>query len=153
MPDAKYRVLTYGKQLGIGVAGSQYITIQAVAKENSPSAPYCVPNELICGELGRLLRLPVPPMGIVTSATHQPMIASLDFNLTGNSLPPVDVVKCENELSELSAGLLIFDIWIANCDRHRKNFSVDFLTKPPQMNVFDHSHALLGAIKSWSLFP
>lgn len=45
--------------------------------------------------------------------------ASLDFNLTGITLLPVDVTQCVNLLPELSAGLLLFDILIANCDRHQ----------------------------------
>jgi len=44
----------------------------------------------------------------------------------------------------LSAGLLLFDILIANCDRHRGNFAVDFFATPATMSVFDHSHALFG---------
>jgi hypothetical protein len=47
-------------------------------------------------------------------------------------------------MPDLSTGLILFDIWIANPDRHRKNLSVDFLEKPPRMSIFDHSHALFG---------
>lgn len=144
MTAANYRLLAYGKQVGIGVAGALYVTLSAVAKTNSAAAPYCVPNELICGELARMLRLPVPPVGVIVRPGDTPLIASLDFNLTGNSLPDVDVAQCITDLPDLSAGLLMFDIWIANLDRHRGNFSVDFLAKPPQMNIFDHSHALFG---------
>ncbi len=119
--------------------------LSAVAKQNSPeAAPYCIPNEWICGELGRFLRLPIPPVSIVSETSGGPFFASLDFNLAGDSLPPVNVAKCEQALPHLSAGLLIFDIWVANCDRHAENFSVDFLGAPPRMNIFDHSHALFG---------
>jgi hypothetical protein len=144
MPNAMYRIASIGRQLGIGVVGSRYVSVSAVAKENMDAAPYCIPNELICGELGRFLRLPVPPVGIVAQASGGPLFASLDFNLAGNSLPPVDVTHCVQVLPSLSAGLLLFDIWVANCDRHPANFSVDFLATPPQMNIFDHSHALFG---------
>jgi hypothetical protein len=145
MSSAIYRIQSVGRQLGIGVAGSRYVYLSAVAKENSAAAaPYCIPNELICGELGRFLRLPVPPVGIVSQASRGPLFASLDFSLAGNSLPPVNVVNCVQILPSLSAGLLLFDIWVANCDRHAENFSVDFLSTPPQMNIFDHSHALFG---------
>lgn len=56
----------------------------------------------------------------------------------------MDVAQCIAELPDLCAGLLMFDLWVANCDRHGGNFSVDFLAKPLQMNIFDHSHALFG---------
>jgi hypothetical protein len=143
MSNAIYRIEALGRQLGIGTAGARYVQLSAVAKDNT-HAPYCIPNELICGELGRFLRLPVPPVGIVSQTTGTPLFASLDFNLTGNSLPPVNVAECMRLLPQLSAGLLLFDIWVANCDRHPENFSVDFLANPPQMNVFDHSHAFFG---------
>jgi hypothetical protein len=146
MPVNQYRLISFDRQMGIGVAGSMQATISAVAKANSPSAPYCVPNELICAELGRFLRLPVPPCGIIHApdAPVTTWFASLDFNLAGSSLPPVDAGRCVTELPQLSAGLLAFDILVANCDRHRKNFAVDFSLSPPRMAVFDHSHALMG---------
>jgi hypothetical protein len=71
--------------------------------------------------------------------------ACLNFNLSaGDTLPPVDADTCVDTLPELSCGLVLFDMLIANNDRHAKNFSVDFLQTPPRMSVFDHSHALFG---------
>lgn len=139
-----YRIAAVGQQVGIGVAGSTHLTVDAVGKENTPNAPYCIANEMICAELGRFLRLPVPPGGIVTSPHHPAMYASLNFNLTGVALPPVNPAQCVQLLPRLATGLLLFDILIANSDRHAGNLSVDALANPPQMNVFDHSHALLG---------
>ncbi|MBL0035370.1 MAG: hypothetical protein IPP26_06280, partial [Flavobacteriales bacterium] len=46
----------------------------------------------------------------------------------------------------LATGLLLFDIWVANCDRHVKNFEVDYSTTPVSMNIFDHGHALFGYV-------
>ena len=148
-----YRIVSFDRQMGIGVAGSYQASISAVAKSNGPNAPYCVPNELICAEVGRLLRLPVPPCGLIHAprAAVTTWFASLDFNLTGNALPPVDVVRCCNELPELSTGLLLFDVLVANCDRHAGNFSVDFSCSPPKMAVFDHSHALFGYVTNQSI--
>lgn len=146
MPQGKYRILAFGQQLGIGVAGSQYASVSAVAKYNSPDAPYCIPNELICSEIARFLCLPVPPGGIIHAPDANPTdwFASLDFNLTGNALPPINSLRCAMQLPDLSTGVLLFDILVANCDRHRYNVSVDFIACPPQMNIFDHSHALFG---------
>ena len=109
------------------------------------NAPYCVPNEVVCGEIGRFLGLPVPPAGVVYTPKGDDLFyASLDFNLTGNALPPVNVTKCVSVLPRESAGVLLFDILIANSDRHGRNLSVDFSAKPPRMNIFDHGHALFG---------
>jgi hypothetical protein len=130
------------------VTGAFRVNIQAVAKSDAQSA-YCVVNELICAEIGRILYLPVPPGGLLGGAVHNGMsqgeiYASLDFNLTGNNLPPVDPSRCVSVLPDESTGLLVFDILIANSDRHLGNFSVDFESKPPAMSVFDHSHAFFG---------
>jgi hypothetical protein len=126
-----YKIAVQGKPVGSGAAGSIYVTVHAVAKSNQ-NIPYCVPNELICSELGRHIRLPLPPAGIIRDAAEQDgvLFASLNFNLTGNSLPPVDLKKCWNELADLSTGLIAFDVLIGNPDRSATNFAVDFCSTP-----------------------
>jgi len=111
-----------------GVSGGYLVSIYAVAKPNGPG-PYCVPNEYICGRLGLFVGLPVPPGGIVT-IDSKPWYASMNFNLNGVSLPPVDIPECLRQLPRLSAGLLLFDILVMNADRHRGNFAVDFAETP-----------------------
>lgn len=144
MPAGAYRIAAVGAQVGIGVADSVHLSIAAIGKENGLNAPYCIPNEMICSDIGRFLRLPVPPSGIVTSPVRAPMFASLNFNLLGVALPPVDPPTCARLLPDLSTGLLLFDVLTGNSDRHAGNLSLDVTTAPPTMNVFDHSHALLG---------
>lgn len=146
MTSNRYRLLSFDRQMGIGVAGATQVTVSAVAKTNTESAPYCVPNELICAEIGRFLRLPVPPCGLVLHQQDRtnPWFASMDFNLTGNSLPPVDPMRCMTDLPVECTGLLLFDVLVGNCDRHRGNLAVDSSANPPRMSIFDHSHALFG---------
>ncbi len=114
--------------------------------KNSKVLKYCVPNEHICAEIGRYLCLPIPPSGLCYLKGHDPedWFASLNFNLTSSSLPPIDPAKTFQLLPFESTGLILFDILIGNGDRHRNNFSVDFSLTPPRMSVFDHSHALFG---------
>jgi hypothetical protein len=90
MARGKYRIMAFGSQVGIGVAGSWHATIGAVAKSNGPDVPYCIPNELISAEVGRFLQLPIPPSGLMHSAGANPpdWFASLDFNLATWSLFP-----------------------------------------------------------------
>jgi hypothetical protein len=148
MSGGRYRIIQFGSQLGVGVAGSTYAEISAVAKCNTGSVPYCIPNELICAEVARFLCLPVPPAGVIlaphTATPH--WFASLDFNLTGNALPPVDPADCYARLPDLTTGVVLFDILVANPDRHRGNLSVDTSVAPARMNLFDHSHALFGSV-------
>ena len=47
-------------------------------------------------------------------------------------------------IPHLSAGVLAFDILIANEDRHDKNLLVDKVMKPTAMHVYDHDQALIG---------
>lgn len=142
----RYRIVFLGPPLGSGVGEGRVVSVQAVAKTNTANVPYCVANEVVCGELGRFLGLDIPPGGVVYSPTGNPQLfyASLSFNLTGTSLPPVNTTKCVQLLPREPTGLLLFDILIANSDRHGRNFSVDFSQRPPTMNIFDHGHALLG---------
>jgi hypothetical protein len=143
--SVRYRITLLGLPLGSGVSESQIVSIPGVAKKNCPAAPYCVANEWVCGEIGRFLGLSVPPAGVFYPPKGNDLLfASLDFNLTGGTLPPVNATKCAVVLPEESAGLLLFDILIANSDRHGRNFSVDYSSKPPKMNVFDHGHAMFG---------
>ncbi len=143
--SGRYRITLLGLPLGAGVSDSQIVSIPGVAKKNCPNAPYCVANEVVCGEIGRFLGLSVPPAGVFYPPKGNDLFfASLDFNLTGNTLPPVNATRCVEVLPQESTGLLLFDILIANSDRHGRNFSVDYSPKPPKMNVFDHGHAMFG---------
>ena len=148
MSAAPYRLIQFGQQVGIGVAGSYYAQLSAVAKHNSGRAPYCLPNELICAGIARFLCLPAPPCCILhaPAAAQTHWFASLDFNLAGISLPPIDPAACVAQLPSLSWGVLLFDVLMANPDRHRGNLSLDTSSNPPRLSLFDHSHALFGAI-------
>lgn len=52
---------------------------------------------------------------------------------------------CFQQLPELCAATVLFDILIANGDRSRSNLSLDESGHPTQMRLFDHEMALLGA--------
>lgn len=136
-----YRTTGWGQPVGIGATGAVYANVSAICKTNSAS-PYFIANELVASELGRILRLPVPPGFIVLDTTPTAYYASLDFNLTGVALPPViagDFIAAFRPELPL---IVVFDIFIANSDRHDRNLSAVYA--PPSFNLFDHSHALLG---------
>jgi hypothetical protein len=146
MAAQQYSLLAFNKPTGEGVADSWHVTLKAVAKNNEKCS-YFISNEYICAEIGRVIGIPIPPSGLVYASAYpvKDWFACLNFNLSaGDTLPPVDADTCVDTLPELSCGLVLFDMLIANNDRHAKNFSVDFSQVPPRMSVFDHSHALLG---------
>lgn len=150
----QYRLVSFGSQKS-GASGGYEATISGVVKRNVTNAPYCIPNEYICATVGRFLGLPIPPAGIlfarqdanspVSNDSTPYWFASLDFNIQGDTLPSVGGAKCVADLPDLSGGLLLFDILVANGDRHGNNIAVDHLAQPPKMSIFDHSHALFGS--------
>lgn len=111
-----------------------------IAKPSNSRHPFAVVNELICERIGRFIGLPIPPGCIVTKG-QIPYFVSLNFNLSGEDLPPIIPSKVIAEQSYLSWGVIVFDAWMVNCDRHNNNISYDTYTQ--QLHVFDHSHALL----------
>jgi hypothetical protein len=149
-----YQIIQFDHQVGAGVTGAWWASVRAVLKENSPLAPYCVANELICSQLGQLLGLPIPPCGLFVEPRNRarsPYFGTLSFNLNANSLPPADPDDCVRAYSnpahprlDLTAGVLLFDVWVANGDRHPANLALDTSVAPHQLHVFDHSHALFG---------
>lgn len=140
---AVYRSTGWGQPVGIGATGPVFAQVSAICKKNGAS-PYFVANELVASELGRILRLPVPPGFIVLDSNQTAHYASLDFNLTGVALPPIIPGDFIARFQPDLALIVVFDIFIANSDRHPGNLSADY-NPPPRFNLFDHSHALLGA--------
>jgi hypothetical protein len=129
--------------VGIGVSNSSYLHLEAIGKTSGPGNPYCVVNEIVAAEIGRRLRLPVPPCCVVMDPQSRAFFASLNFNLTGNALPPIIPANFTGVFGDTVADILAFDIYICNSDRHAGNLTADY-TAPARCNVFDHSHAVLG---------
>ena len=138
----KYKVVSWGPAVGIGVTGSTHLHIAAVGKSSNAQCPYYIVNELISAEVGRRIRVPVPPSCAVEDEDGRAFFASLNFNLTGDTLPPVIPTQFASSFGAQCADVVIFDIFICNSDRHRGNLSADY--QGSRFNLFDHSHALLG---------
>ena len=131
------------KPVGTGVSNSYFLELFAIGK-NTDTCRFTVANEFICARLGSFLGLPIPPFALLQQKGRADVwFGSIDYNLTGQSLPPIDPADCVSEFPELSTGIILFDVWIANTDRHEGNLNMDKSTgKPTRLNVFDHSHAL-----------
>jgi predicted nucleic acid-binding Zn-ribbon protein len=106
--------------------------------------PYGVACEFICGTLGKVIGLPIAPFAITVGPEGAPCFSSLDFNFNREKLPCVVPDKCVEFMPSLCAGLLVFDIFVANEDRHDANLLVDQVSRPKEMWVFDHDQALLA---------
>lgn len=138
-----YSLSKIAKSVGVGVSKSYWLELFAVGK-NTGNCRFTVANEFICARLGSFLGLPIPPFALLQQKGRTDVwFGSIDYSLTGQSLPPIDPPDCVNEFPELSTGIILFDVWIANTDRHVGNLNMDTSPgKPTRLNVFDHSHAL-----------
>ena len=139
-PPSDYKVLGWGPAVGHGVSQAQYVQVSGVAKTNSDREPNIVSAEFIAARLGQAILLPIPPAFIVTQDA-QPWFASLNFNMAGEDLPPVNPSEIVTGFPEASAGIVVFDAWMMNQDRHRRNLAYDSSTG--RLQVFDHSRALM----------
>lgn len=145
-----YAVDTWGDKLPDGTAAQpQFCTIEGIAKLNSApgpqdQAPYAVTNEFICGRLGLIIGLPVPPGVIATTDENKLAYVSLRFGPRGELPPPANIPHLVEDHPGIAAGVIAFDCWIGNQDRHDKNIAYQRGQAQLPVTVFDHSHALLG---------
>jgi hypothetical protein len=149
MPEP-FRILAQVNPDQLGFAtdpvGSFVGPIRARHKWNSEYRPYCLANEVICAELGRFIGLPIPPYAVTNpeDVEQKFWFSSLEFTFGSRQDRPVlgdRIVAC---LPELAAGILVFDVFIANADRHDENLKVDLMMEPTQVRVYDHDQALFG---------
>jgi hypothetical protein len=130
--------------LSKGASNAYWLELSAVGKSTNHSR-FTVASEFICSRLGSIIGLPIPPFALLQQkGKSQTWFASVDYRLTGEALPPIDPEECVKEFAELSTAIILFDIWIANTDRHAGNLNMNTAGKPPLLNVFDHSHALFS---------
>lgn len=136
-----YEIAAVGQPVGSGVTGSRYCTLHGVVKTNTDKAAYQVPNEYICGALALAIGLPSPPGTVARLQDGSLAFVCLRFGPKGDKPPPVDPVKVAQSRPKLSAGVVIFDCWVLNGDRHAGNLAHE---PDAGLSMFDHGHALLG---------
>jgi hypothetical protein len=136
----------FAVKLGQSIGDCEYLfycSINGVLKLNLDSSDHRVANEFICGRLASFLGLPVPPGTIIKTKDNKTGYASLRFGSEGERPPPVIPKHLAADHPHLVAGIVVFDCWIANPDRHNKNLAYSRKTKQPPV-VFDHDQALFG---------
>lgn len=141
MPATRYKIWSWGNPVARGGATkSVHVGGAGVAKCANTNHPFVVSNELICSGLARAILLPVPPGFLIEDGNKGVYYVSMDFNLAGQDLPPIDPTTVVSKQAFYSCGAIMFDIWVVNEDRHVGNLAYD---KPSdKVQFFDHSHAL-----------
>ena len=143
MEEVIYVVDVWGEPVGAGATAPQYCSLGGVCKRNTEQQPYVIANELICGRLGLMIGVPVPPGAIVRGENEGELAhVCLRFGQKGERPPPAALDELVEDCPSEAAGVVAFDCWIANDDRHPENIAFVRGTLP--VVAYDHSHALLG---------
>lgn len=114
------------------------------AKFGKGGNPFLLANEWICSNLAWHLRLPIPPFALMRKGTSPRYFASLDFGGKETEAPDMRPERVAKSLPREATGLVLFDVLIANPDRHKENVKVDNPDLPTRLEVHDHDRALLG---------
>src|SRR5262245_35107395 len=111
-----------GGPVGQGAMASVHVGVAGVAKPANPGVPYALAAELICGGLARAVMLPIPPTFFIENNGTKYHV-SLNFNLAGQQLPPANPAALMASHHALAWGIVLFDIWVLNDDRHANNLA------------------------------
>lgn len=131
---------SYGAQVD-GSDTVSTVRIGAFARRNTPDRPHGVVNDYVASALGMAIGLPVPPGLLVQVGNTGYGYVSMQFGVKGDALPPVIFPQFAAERTWEAWGVIAFDQWVYNTDRHNGN-----LAHLPQVgvSVFDHDLALLA---------
>jgi hypothetical protein len=145
MDPGFYGVARVDAAVGDGATGSRFCTLDGIVKTNSPQAVYTVVNEYVASKIAGLLGLPVPPGEIAQLSDGTLSFAMMKFGKKSDKPPPVDAHDFVQNRPHLAAGVVLFDAWILNKDRHSRNLA---WYPGPQglVRIFDHGHALFGTV-------
>lgn len=139
MEAGYYAIERIGTRLP-GASGAVEVTILGVAKDDGVER-YSLANEYVCGKLASALGLPAPPSTIATTGSGEPMFVSLLFRAGPTSLPAVDPATLIADHPSTAAGIVAFDCWVGNWDRHAGNIA--YVRGVSGVSVFDHGRSLL----------
>jgi hypothetical protein len=102
--------------------------------------PFLTANEFIAARLGQLIGLPTVPGVIVGGQGDQLGYVSLRFGPRDERPPPILPNEVVSADPSMATGIVVFDCWIANNDRHDENLAM----VGSELYLFDHDRALLA---------
>lgn len=141
-----YHAVTWRGPVANGnVSDVQTVELIGYAKQNDERYPYLVANEFVASRIGTQLGLPLPPGAPLNPPERGQSPAWVTLSFTpgvGQQLPPVDPAAVVAADPVVAAGVVVFDIFIGNTDRHAWNLA--YMPSQRRLEVFDHGHALLG---------
>jgi len=131
-----------------GVNESFHVKARHVGKRNTRYHPYLIANEWIAAEIAWFLRLPVAPHSLMQKKDSRTrMFVGLNFE--ADTVPTdADPAILWEVHPWLCSGIIVFDVLVANPDRHTGNIKVDRQAKPRRVDIFDHEQSLLSFMRS-----
>lgn len=140
MEAGYYAINRVNGPMGGGISGAVEVQMLGVAKDETVE-PYSLNNEYVGNRLASALGLPCPPGTIAITSSGQKMFVSLRYSAGGTSLPPVDAQELVADHASWAAGIVAFDVWIANWDRHAGQIA--YVRGVSGVSIIDHGRALL----------
>lgn len=142
MDTTRYKIWQWDRKptgAGRGVQHNCVVGVWTKAKRSNVNE-YEIANELLCLRLGLALRLPIP-LGALIDYQDKTYYASLHVAASGEELPEatdedLDAIA-RNE--RLACGIVMFDSWVLNEDRHRSNIA--YLDETDEVFLIDHGSA------------
>lgn len=133
-------------------ARAGYVTpveLHGFAKISTADKPNVVANEFVAHRLGLLMGLPVVPGAAMLVSAKDRTLAWVSLAFDGDIRKQTPSVKPEQLATaepNLTAGIVVFDLLIANLDRHRRNLAYRQTGRPKgeRVALFDHDHSLWG---------
>lgn len=141
MSEFAHGAVLWGDPVTDSATGVMEVEIKGYAKRSSLEWPFNVANEFLGSQLAnRIGGLPVPVGVVVPSESGGLAWASIAFS--SDKPPKVDPAQAIKDIPHEASGVTVFDILVANQDRHSGNLR--YAASRKQLYAFDHSHALLG---------
>jgi hypothetical protein len=139
---SRRRFVTTGRPGGVNADRSFTVKTEAVGKAQWEESPYLLANEWISANIAQFLRLPVPPFAIARKKSRKTAMF-ISYSYDGDTKPDdVEPVPLYNAFKSACTGVVVFDIFVANCDRNGGNLKVDNPGSPKSFYLIDHERAL-----------
>jgi len=135
-----YAITSVGGGVGGGVSGAFEVELLGIGKTEA-AEPYALSSEFVSGQLAAALGLPVPPSTIAVTNSGEKVFVCLRFSVGSLSLPAVNPSGLVQDRPVLAAGIVAFDSWVGNWDRHAGNIA--YVRGVSGASIFDHGRTLL----------
>jgi hypothetical protein len=140
----RYQVWSWGTRRSPSTSTTEQLLagITTLAKRDT-ATDFEVFNELVSTQLALAMGLNVP-VGVLLPRGDALYFASLKIGIAGEELPGCNPDELIADLPGEACGIVVFDAWLANVDRHERNLWYD--DEDQVAYAFDHGCAVLNRL-------